>query len=533
MSLLVSKQGAGLALGHGLGESSNGNTNGDQNRYMFWATAARVASGALTVAASGLNYVMTRKRFWSPQYPINNLRLHFSGFASTEGGTSPQESVLPGNAVNVDGVWVSVNGGPVEAAAFAGSASTSFASGSIGSWTDDLILDSKIPAESYVDIYTLYHCAVGEKMIPVHLIGASDRVWGAANAASLLALLNTDTESTAALAVYPSNPPMYYGPDFMVAKGWDGRPVALVVCDSIGERQNDNILAVDSRNNMGWLRRWLDSNVGDSKRIPHFIIGIPGASSARELSTNSLLRWDILDQIVAFNEGKRPFTCVLNQMGRNDYNATYATTRANWKALNNRILTRHPGTPIIGIGQVVHPNSTDGFQSLANQGYQVGGEWPAGLRYQLEADKAALMDGTLAAYIDVVNNVGLDTTQGKWPIPHFVTSLAAQAGTDGTTTYTTYRLVDRPLLGELLYYSTDGITWGSLGTVIEISGVAGDWVVTSNATTLVAVIPEGTKVYSPNADDGSGSPRTGTHPRVREIKRIAAALPQSEKSKLL
>lgn len=166
-----------MPLSHVGARPVSGNARGrppaDQDRYLFWASAARVPSGALVTAAAGSNHMLTRKRFGSPQYAINHLRLHFSGRASTEGGTSPQENVVPGNPVSIDGVWVSVDGGPTTALAFAGQPATSFASGSAGAWTDDLALPRPIAADSQVDIYTLYHSDVGENQIPVHLIGAT------------------------------------------------------------------------------------------------------------------------------------------------------------------------------------------------------------------------------------------------------------------------------------------------------------------------------------------------------------------------
>lgn len=206
----------------------------DQDRYMFWATGARMPSGALLTAQSDTRFIMTKLIFGSPQYAIDHLRLHYSGFACTEGGNSPQETVLPGNATVIHGVWIAVNGGPALSCGFGGAAGTSIASGALGAWTDDLSL--AVPPLAQVTVYTLYMTAAGEKQIPVHQImrQRGERVWGADNAAALTALIGTDTASTASLDG-PSFP-AYYGPDFMVAKGWDGRPVPLVVCDSIGER---------------------------------------------------------------------------------------------------------------------------------------------------------------------------------------------------------------------------------------------------------------------------------------------------------
>ncbi|WP_288411500.1 hypothetical protein, partial [uncultured Sphingomonas sp.] len=179
-----------VAVSIGLGAPVSGTlAAGDPTRYMFWASGARVPSGSLVTAATGTNVVMTKLTFGSPQYAIDHLRLHYSGFACTEGGNSPQETVLPGNAMAIGGVWVAVNGGAAVACAFGGAAGTNIASGATGIWTDDLAI--AVPAESAVTVYTLYSTAVGEKQIPVHQVQRQrgERVWAADNAAALTALI--------------------------------------------------------------------------------------------------------------------------------------------------------------------------------------------------------------------------------------------------------------------------------------------------------------------------------------------------------
>jgi hypothetical protein len=498
----------------------------DQDRYLFWASGAKVPSGALGTAASGTNYVMTKLVFGSPQYAINHLRLHFSGFASTEGGNSPQETVLPGNATTVDGVWISVDAGPASRCTFGGANGASIASGANGAWTDDLALGADIPAESLVTIHTLYHVAVGEKLIPSYQIEKhrGERVWGASDVATLEALIGTDAPGTAALdtAYGGTAQPTFYGPDMMVAKGWDGRPVALGVNDSIGERQNDTPQSADARRNKGWLRRWLDAD-GVQGRTPHFLIGVPGASSTRELATSSAKRWDVLNEIVAFNGDKWPFTCIIDQMCINDYHATYATMHANWKDLVTRIRARLGNVPVIAIGTTPRTSaSTDNYLTAASQTYSSsGGVYTTGNNYLMDADKAAGMDGTIQGFIDLIGPA-YTATAGKWP-GAWTTTLAAQAGTDGIAGYSTIRVVDEPMRGDLLRWGGNG---AQLGTVVDYSGSAGDWLVTLDRSINIAMSAPGSVVFAPTTSDG-------THPRLREILRMKDAVPQAEKRKLI
>lgn len=494
--------------------------SGDPNRFMFWATGAKAPSGSLVTAQSGTNYVMTKLSFGSPEYAINQLRLHFSGFACVESGNSPQETVLPGNATIIDGVWIEANG-VVTRLTFGGNTGATIASGANGAWTDTAALENAILPNSLPTIYTLYHCAAGEKQIPSYRVEKhrGERVWGAGDAATLEAMIGSSAPSTAALDTnygHPTNQPAYYGPDMMLAKGWDGRPVALCVNDSIGDRENDTPQGADARRNKGWMRRWLDSNAGGARRIPHFLMGVPGASSSRELATSATRRWDVLDEAIAFNGGKWPMTCLIDQLGANDYSATYSNFRTSWTELITRIRGRLPNIPVIAIGLMARTTSTDNFLKAANQAL---GTQQANNR-AFDAERAGGMAGLIQGFIDLYG-FAYDMLGGKYP-DAWTTTLAAQAGTDGTTAYATIRLVDEPRQGDLLRWGTGG---AQVANVVDYSGAPGNWLVTLDRM-QTAVSATGTPVFAPATSDG-------VHPRLRDILRIGAAVPQSEKVKLV
>ncbi|XUR37753.1 SGNH/GDSL hydrolase family protein [Rhizobium leguminosarum bv. trifolii] len=227
-----------------------------------------------------------------------------------------------------------------------------------GAWTDELTIPD-VASESEIEIWLFYHTAVGEKIWPVYRIQKhrGERVWGAGDLATLLAFKDTPlADSTAALdSNYATvTQPQYYGPDFMVAKGdWDGRPVALAVVDSLGEARQQFSAAADARGNLGWFRRWLDRD-GGIGRIPHLMIGMPGNGSVRELTgTGAAIatrRWAVLDEITAFNNNKKPFTVIANQMGQNDTAATYTQFfNTNYRSLITRLRARYPGVKIVAL----------------------------------------------------------------------------------------------------------------------------------------------------------------------------------------
>lgn len=121
---------------------------------------------------------------------------------------------------------------------------------------------------------------------------------------------------------------------------------------------------------------------------------------------------------------------------------------------------------MIGIGQLVHPASSDGFRTLARQSYQTLGDWPNGVRYQYEAAREALLGGLYRAHVGVVRACGLDAIQGKWPEPFFLTRLAADTG----ASYTSITLADRPLLREILHLNAAAPV---LAIVVVVRGEAG------------------------------------------------------------
>ncbi|NNG72354.1 hypothetical protein HLI18_21285 [Rhizobium laguerreae] len=355
----------GLSMTLAMTLSGRGNGSGggpvDPDRYMFFASRNRAASGNIVTALAGTEYVCCKIVVNTPQYVTRTFRFHLPGFASTEGGNSPQETVVtgtigaPGNSVVIDKMTVRVNGVFYDCA-FGGNPTVTVADQTNGQWTDALTIPD-VPAESAMEIWLFYHTATGEKIWPVYRIQQhrGERIWGAANHAALLPFMTDPLAvSTAALDTgYATQAqPQYYNADFMVAKGdWDGRPVALVFVDSIGESRQEYSAAADARGNLGWLRRWLDKD-GGIGRIPFHMVGMPGVGSVREYtgsgSSIATRRRDIIREIITFNGGKWPFTVVGNQLGQNDTSTAYNTWfNTNYRSNVTRIRAEYPGVKIV------------------------------------------------------------------------------------------------------------------------------------------------------------------------------------------
>lgn len=341
--------------------NAGGGSGGDPDRYMFFASRNRAASGNIVTALAGTEYVCCKIIVNTPQYVTRTFRFHLPGFASTEGGNSPQETIVtgtigvPGNSVIVDKMTVRV-GGVFYDCSFGGNATVTVADQTNGQWTDAMTIPD-VAAESAMEIWLFYHTATAEKIWPVYRIQKhrGERIWGAADHASLLPFMSDPlAASTAALDTgYGTQAqPQYYNADFMVAKGdWDGRPVALAFVDSVGESRQEYSAAADDRGNLGWHRRYLDKD-GGIGRIPFFMIGMPGVGSVREFtgsgSSIATRRRDIIREIIAFNNGKWPFTVVDNQLGQNDTSTLYSTWfNVNYRPNVARIRAEYPGVKIV------------------------------------------------------------------------------------------------------------------------------------------------------------------------------------------
>ncbi|MQB19671.1 hypothetical protein DXT90_03375 [Agrobacterium tumefaciens] len=547
-----------FSLGFGLGVSRDpaqaSAKPADPDRYLFFATRNRMASGPLYTTVANNNYIATKIKVGCPEFKTRTFRFHFPGFASTEGGNSPQETIVtgaigtPGNSVVIDEFLVRYKGQFYPSTFNGGSSTATVADQTNGVWTDPLTIPGDVDAEADLELWTLYHVATaGEKVWPVYRVQhhRGERVWGGASLAAIQAFKATpDAASTVALTSSAGGSGygqqsqyQHYGPDFMVAKGdWDGRPVVVVLADSIGEARQEYGPNADARGNIGWLRRWLDKKSGIG-RIPHLVIGMPGAAAVRELtgtgSSIATRRWTVLDQVAAFNNGKLPFTAILNQLGQNDTTTPYSTWWTRMTGLATRLRSRYSGIRLIHLVPLGRGANSQDYKNISSIAYATNNVWPADAtdasgKWRLRNDLLALKDGIADACIDTLSSWQGNAGVAKHPTYDELpwSTLSEAAGTDGTATYQTFKVVDASIYQpeqQLRVYSPDGTSLvGSGGVIASISG---------NTITLQAAIstvcPAGARLYQIPVNYGDG-----LHPMPVLISRIVGLLPDSDKAKL-
>ncbi|QIG69074.1 hypothetical protein EVB78_041 [Rhizobium phage RHph_N1_15] len=346
----------------------------DPDRYMFFATRNRVMTGYLMTAPSGLTNFESTLYFGCPDYKTRDFVFHFSGIMSTEGGAAPAESVLPTNDMVLNEVYL-VYQGNLYPILFDGLPSVTIVKGSDGVF-GKVTLPFDLPRLAKFGVRTYFSVPADGNFVAGYRIQRhrGETFRGAGSLAALKALIDANGTTPALDGFYntignqSNSQALAFGPDMMVAKGdWDGRPVVLVTPDSIGEQRQEIAHSADDRGNLGVLRRFLDDPGSIHGRIPHFFIAGPGAAASRELTTGAFQRWRVIDQIIAMNGGKRPFTSALNQMGFNDSNSVPTTWMNRPKTLVTSLKTRFPGLKVFQTTITSRATSTDLYRTAANQ----------------------------------------------------------------------------------------------------------------------------------------------------------------------
>ncbi|QOE32115.1 hypothetical protein CPT_Palo_056 [Rhizobium phage Palo] len=512
----------------------------DLNRYMPATTRTRWPSGFTQTYATGLNYQSSLLFFGTADYPMQDFLIPFVGFGLTEGGLAPQETVNPNAPMLLDEVFFIMPDGVTKVPIlFSGAAAVSVTQAT-GVVHGLVSTPTPVPARSIIGVETTYHGTVGQTYIGGYRVQKhrGERYWAAADLASIRALRDARGASTADRDTFyntvgnvSNSQPLAYGPALILAKGWDGRPVPLVVNDSLLERQGIAADA-DARGNVGTWRKWFD--IADpvwGSTIP-LVMGVPGSKSAQELATSSTLRWNMIDSIATtFNGGKPIWTFVLDQSGRNDSNAT-ASTWANAKfGLVDRIKTRY-GAGIHVVGMTLWPTvkSTTAARTVA--AWSIDVLWDGVTGTLKTVNDLILASSRYAKTMDVypayvINGGPYPPAAEQLPLGNLVGHPGLQ---DGTTVWTTLVAVSGIPQGTLVTFEYQPGTWATRTLTNEApigNGTSTYTVIEQFATN----VQDNATVYGKtlNLDSGSGT-TTHVHPLPALINWIIARIPQSMKA---
>ncbi|MBY5337134.1 hypothetical protein HFO99_25025 [Rhizobium leguminosarum] len=511
----------------------------DASRYMPAATGTRWPAGFTQTYAAGLNYQCSKLFFGSPDYPTNDFLIPFTGFGLTEGGTAPQETVNPNANIEIDEVFFIHPDGTEYPVLFGGLAAATVTAAT-GIVYGQVTLSAPLPAWSIFGIRTVWHGSVGNSYIGGYRCQRhrGEKYWAATDLASVQALAAANAASTPDRdpdAFYntagnvSNSQPLAYGPAMVLAKGWDGRPVPLVLADSLVERQ-ELAASADARRNMGIWRRWLDQRDPVWGSCIPLVMGVPGSKSVQELATSATLRWNMIDAIATtYNGGKPIWTFVLDQSGRNDNNAT-ASTWSNAKfGLVDRVKTRYgAGTHVVGITLMPTFASTDAGRTVA--GFAVATLWNPVTGTLATVNNSIKASARYAGVIDMVPAFMSDADPTKGPAAELfpLGNVVGHPGNqDGVTTWDTMTLPAAVPLGSRIIFEYQPGLWTSrtlIGRADNGDGTADYKVseifatnVQDNATLLA---------HGMNLDTSSY-----VHPVLHGVLRTVSRIPQSEKLK--
>ncbi|QIG73374.1 hypothetical protein EVC03_066 [Rhizobium phage RHph_Y5A] len=539
---------AAMGLGMKLGSRTRGGPNAvhppwtpDASRYMPAATGIHWSQSFTQTYATGLNYQASQLYFGSPDYPTTDFLVPYLGFGLTDGGNAPQETVNGNTNIVIDEAWFLHPNGNAYPITFGGNTGVTiaFATGvAFGQTPADM---PAVPAWSNYGIRTIWHGTVGGTYVGGYRAQRhrNEKYWAAGDLASIQALAAANGAST------PDRDPdsryniignstisqwLAYGPAQIFAKGWDGRPVAMILSDSLAERQ-EAAASADDRRNMGILARWLDRRDAVYGSTPHIFMGLPGAKSANELNTSALLRWNSFLDVVktTYNAGKDPWTFVIDQIGRNDNNAVAATWLSTKTALpGTRIRNRYgAGTRIVGMTLLPTMNSSsDSGRTVA--GYSLVTQWDAVSGTLKTVNDGIKASSVYNAVIDLQVAYMSDSDPARPPAAETFplgNAIGHPGNQDGVTPWDTIRLPSTVYLGGRILIEYQPGLYASRTLIAKTD--RGDGTADYKVTEVF-----GTAVQDNAAIYGHAFTAADfIHPALYAIIRTVNRIPQSEKAK--
>lgn len=483
---------------------------GDPTRRMFAATRLRFPTVTGTFPSTG-TFQVQNFFFGTPDYPVTDPEFFLPTFYQFTDGRTASEVAGP-NVINFEGLSIKVNGVwySCPTAAFTMDPSTE-SSG----YLLDAIPNVTLPANTVIEGRIAFNGASGALMWGV--TRANDLGETSVGSTSSLAAALTDGRTLS----QANSVSRQFAPSYMVAKGWDGRPVVCLATDSIGAGANENSITgfMSPRGNMGFWQRGLDDNT-NSQRIAYGTVGLEGARpSDWATRTNWARKLDAVKKAAARNSGAPPFTAWGSNHGNNSVSVTdlYGALVGFW----NICKAEYPNVPIYHSEMLARPSSSDGYQSLANQTTSTPDTYPNGNRWAVneklgkgsltgDSTAQARTDGHIAGSFAPwrVGSYDTGSNRDKLAVVAFDTTLTSDSAAGNLTVQ--LASVSGITLGDMLIGNPGGT--GAYDAIVKA--------INGNAVTLSG--GSGTALASGTRFTAALNDRTGLHPGTRHHQRIAA-----------
>ena len=296
---------------------------------------ANTADPATTPAQA---YHVSSISFDRPAWTPNNLMFAWQNAYTNNQGNTPAE-IVPPTAITMRAAIF--NGDTFVAnITFGGQQEITLAAGDIA-WCDPIPFSS-LPASG--QLYMRTYSALpnggqrpGRRQNTDNATGNGfTYVFNTATQATALALLTSGSVTNN--SGYPNN--YAFGPVCQVADKWDGRPVVLVVGDSIAGG-NDNAIGAS------WITNALRSSVGGV--MSYYNLAIHGTKPSNQTGDSVYgKKAAIIDTLIAKNGGALPMTSIISEMGVNDASGTnVASLQTKVQAWLDYIKSKWPGAKLI------------------------------------------------------------------------------------------------------------------------------------------------------------------------------------------
>lgn len=467
-------------------------------RLMFAGTRLVIATLANPVIASGFEYQYSYLLVGTPDRSINTLSVYFPNWRRQQSAGSPTE-VSPGNTITINAT-VQV-GATIYPVLFSGVVGPYTLADGAGLWAS---CDVSIPAGSIFYVRTESQGAIGATRIGMgrpYTNQGEGIIHLAAQDTGYLDGTKTPSGIGASGNIYA------YGPTAVVAKGWDGQPVALIIGDSIAWGNDDNAAnnrSFDARGNMGYIQRGLDSQTGG--RMSFGNIAVPGMTSLLQDTAAEIPKTLAMLEDPIFGVGasyRPPWTAMLCEMGVNNFDTSTGASRypspvktnleahiAFWKA-------RYPGQPFVQTTLTPRANSTALYNwtdPLQQTPVGTDGTSPNG-RWAFNDDLRAGNVAGVTAYIDVEPHFSDPTNRDRWAAGPISTTLSANASALATTVSLPIALTP----GENACFEP-GVATAENRTVISVTG-SGPYIHTISSG-LTSAHANGSAVKTRKTTDG-------------------------------
>jgi hypothetical protein len=300
----------------------------DNTRYMLASHnvvpnyRANTADPATTPAQTyHVSAVTVERAPWTP----SNYKWCFQNGYTNNTGATPAE-LTPPTPITIRAALFNANTF-VANLTFGGQQETTVTAGGLV-WCDALP-NSTVPASGQLWIRTYSALPNGGQRPGRRQRGTGTKVNIFATSDQNAALALLSSSSITNNSGFPNN--YAFGPVMQIADNWDGRPVVLIVGDSIAAG-NDNA------DGESWISNALNSSSGGGQ-YGYANIAIHGTRPSNQTGDSQYgQKAALIDSVVTMNNGRLPMTSIISEMGVNDAGGTnVASLQAKMQAFLNYI----------------------------------------------------------------------------------------------------------------------------------------------------------------------------------------------------